>query len=181
MFNRQSSQVLAASGRQPLVEQQDDGDGSTSCEDHDEKHANSCCECGNPTRRRRPRGKRPEQLRKELYELLLRRRVFLTDRLEKVEKMLLLYGVVTEKQIGNQAAEMLMKSAQEDFERSLTMRLEGTDYKSGAEDKRHTTSDGKLVLRLALRADFTCINRDDSWYELYKMYTNEKDLAEKDQ
>ena len=95
--------------------------------------------------------------------------------------MLLLYGIVTEKQIGNQVAEMLTKSAQEVFEQSLTTRLDSNDYKSGEKDKRHTVGDNKMKLSLALRADFHCINRDDSWYELYKMYTNEKDLAEKDQ
>ena len=46
---------------------------------------------------------------------------------------------------------------------------------------RHNKEDGKVLLRQALQADFNCINTDDSWYELYKLYTNEKDMAEKDQ
>ena len=40
--------------------------------------------------------KKPEKLRKELFEILLRKRIFLTDRLEKLEKLLILYGIVTE-------------------------------------------------------------------------------------
>jgi len=40
--------------------------------------------------------KKPERLRKELFEILLRKRIFLTDRLEKLEKLLIIYGIVTE-------------------------------------------------------------------------------------
>lgn len=32
--------------------------------------------------------KKPEQLRKEIFEVFLRKRIFLTDRTEKVEKLL---------------------------------------------------------------------------------------------
>jgi hypothetical protein len=41
--------------------------------------------------------KKPDQLRRELFEVILRKRIFLTDRMEKVEKLLVMYGVVDEK------------------------------------------------------------------------------------
>lgn len=40
--------------------------------------------------------KKPEKLRKQLFEILLRKRIFLTDRMEKIEKLLLHYGLITE-------------------------------------------------------------------------------------
>lgn len=130
MFNRQSNQVLAASGR-PTHEENNDQDDDTSSDDEQEiKKSGSCNDCGASSKKRKGRSKKPDQLRKELYELLLRKRVFLTDRLEKIEKMLLLYGIVTESQIGNQAAEMLTKVAQSDFESKLGAQLDSTDYKS---------------------------------------------------
>lgn len=45
--------------------------------------------------------KKPDQLRRELFEVILRKRIFLTDRMEKVEKLLVMYGVVDEKQMLN--------------------------------------------------------------------------------
>jgi hypothetical protein len=46
--------------------------------------------------------KKPDQLRRELFEVILRKRIFLTDRMEKVEKVLVQYGIVSEKQMANQ-------------------------------------------------------------------------------
>jgi len=40
--------------------------------------------------------KKPEQLRKELFEVVLRKRIFLTDRMEKIEKILIQFGIMTE-------------------------------------------------------------------------------------
>ena len=40
--------------------------------------------------------KKPEQLRKQLFEVVLRKRIFLTDRMEKVEKVLIKFGIITE-------------------------------------------------------------------------------------
>lgn len=38
---------------------------------------------------KRKRPPRADRLRKRLYEILLRKRIFLTDRLEKIEKVLI--------------------------------------------------------------------------------------------
>jgi len=44
------------------------------------------------------------------------------------------------------------------------------------------SADGELItFREQLRMDFKRQGMDNSWYELYKSITNEKDLAEKDQ
>jgi hypothetical protein len=40
--------------------------------------------------------KKPEKLRKQLFEIILRKRIFLTDRMEKIEKILLHFGIITE-------------------------------------------------------------------------------------
>jgi hypothetical protein len=64
--------MLEAAGRN--VKPNENVDSSTSDEE----------DCG---KRKRP--PRPERLRKRLYEILLRKRIFLTDRLEKLEKVLL--------------------------------------------------------------------------------------------
>jgi hypothetical protein len=44
---------------------------------------------------------RPEKLRKQLFEILLRKRIFLTDRFEKIEKSLIMHGIITGKQLAN--------------------------------------------------------------------------------
>jgi hypothetical protein len=36
-------------------------------------------------------------LRKELFEIILRKRIFLTDRIEKIEKLLVSFGLIDEK------------------------------------------------------------------------------------
>jgi hypothetical protein len=38
-------------------------------------------------------------LRKELFEIILRKRIFLTDRIEKIEKLLVSFGLIDEKQL----------------------------------------------------------------------------------
>ena len=42
------------------------------------------------------------QLKKELFEIILRKRIFLTDRIEKLEKLLITFGLINEKQLANQ-------------------------------------------------------------------------------
>lgn len=59
--------------------------------------------------------KKPEQLRRELFEVILRKRIFLTDRMEKVEKILIQYGIVSEKQMANQQSELSDKESYECF------------------------------------------------------------------
>ena len=44
---------------------------------------------------------KPDKLRKELYEIILRKRIFLTDRLERLEKLLMVFGIVTVDQIAD--------------------------------------------------------------------------------
>lgn len=50
---------------------------------------------------------KPEKLRKKLYEVVLRKRIFLTDRMEKIEKILINHGFMTEQQLANQQIELL--------------------------------------------------------------------------
>jgi hypothetical protein len=50
----------------------------------------------------RPTRKSPEMLRKEIYEIHLRKRIFLTDRMEKLEKLLILHNLVSESQLASQ-------------------------------------------------------------------------------
>ena len=55
----------------------------------------------------RKKKEKPERLRKKLYEVILRKRIFLTDRMEKIEKMLISHGFMTEQQLANQQIELL--------------------------------------------------------------------------
>lgn len=48
-------------------------------------------------KKRKKDQKKPEKLRKQLFEILLRKRIFLTDRFEKIEKSLIMYNIVTGK------------------------------------------------------------------------------------
>ena len=45
-----------------------------------------------------------------MFEILLRKRIFLTDRLEKIEKSLIMHGIITGKQLANQQSEMLQRT-----------------------------------------------------------------------
>jgi len=39
---------------------------------------------------------KPDKLRKQLFEIILRKRIFLTDRMEKIEKILVQFGFIKE-------------------------------------------------------------------------------------
>lgn len=65
-----------------------------------EKGCKSCSTCGGSTgkdKKKKKKERKPEVLRKQLFEIILRKRIFLTDRLEKIEKTLITYGIVDEK------------------------------------------------------------------------------------
>ena len=68
--------------------------------------------------------KKPDQLRRELFEVILRKRIFLTDRMEKVEKILVQYGIVSEKQMANQQSELSDKESYDYFIAVLGQMLE---------------------------------------------------------
>jgi hypothetical protein len=53
--------------------------------------------------------KKPAKLRKQLFEILLRKRIFITDRMEKVEKLLVHFQLITESQLTNQQLELTDK------------------------------------------------------------------------
>jgi len=53
---------------------------------------------------------KPDKLRKELYEIILRKRIFLTDRLERLEKLLMVFGLVTVDEMADQQIELMERS-----------------------------------------------------------------------
>ena len=83
--------------------------------------------------------------------------------MERVEKALVTYGIVTETQMTNQCAEITDQESLNHFIDSLRSRTESEQF------------------RLQVKFDFLKFSQDDTWYELYKSITNEKDMAEKDQ
>lgn len=79
-----------------------------------QKGCQNCSSCGGPApteeqmkKKQKRDKKKPEKLRKQLFEILLRKRIFLTDRFEKIEKSLIMHGIITGKQLANQQVEML--------------------------------------------------------------------------
>jgi hypothetical protein len=82
--------------------------------------------------------------------------------MERVEKALVTYGIVTETEMTNQTAELADKESLNNFIELLRSRTEKEEF------------------RLQIKFDFLKFSQDDSWYELYKSITNEKDMAEKD-
>jgi hypothetical protein len=82
--------------------------------------------------------------------------------MERVEKALVTYGIVTETQMTNQCAELTDQESLNQFIDSLKSRTESEQF------------------RLQVKYDFLKFSQDDTWYELYKSITNEKDMAEKD-
>ena len=50
-----------------------------------------------------------------MFEVILRKRIFLTDRMERVEKALVTYGIVTETEMTNQTAELADKESINSF------------------------------------------------------------------
>lgn len=46
--------------------------------------------------------KKPDKLRAKLFEVILRKRIFLTDRMEKIEKILVDCGLVSDTDLANQ-------------------------------------------------------------------------------
>lgn len=63
-----------------------------------------------------------------MFEILLRKRIFLTDRFEKIEKSLIMYGIITGKQLANQQVEMLHQAQRDEFELLLRQKLVSSDY-----------------------------------------------------
>ena len=51
--------------------------------------------------------RKPDELRRQLFEIVLRKRIFLTDRMEKIEKILVKFGFIQEKDLANQQTELL--------------------------------------------------------------------------
>lgn len=45
-----------------------------------------------------------------MYEIILRKRIFLTDRLERLEKLLMVFGLVTVDEMADQQIELMEKS-----------------------------------------------------------------------
>lgn len=83
--------------------------------------------------------------------------------MERVEKALVTYGIVTETQMANQCAEITDQESLNQFIEHLRSRTDNEQF------------------RLQVKYDFLKFSQDDTWYELYKSITNEKDMAEKDQ
>lgn len=52
----------------------------------------------------------------------------MTDRFEKIEKSLIMHGIITGKQLANQQVEMLHQAQREEFERLLRLKLVSGDY-----------------------------------------------------
>lgn len=92
-------------------------DSKSSSSEEEEKNQKSCTNCHEllehaekererEKRKLRRLRKKPDQLRKELFEIVLRKRIFLTDRFEKIEKVLIISGIISEKQLANQQMDM---------------------------------------------------------------------------
>ena len=67
---------------------------------------------------------KPDKLRKELYEIISRKRIFLTDRLERLEKLLMVFGVVTVEQMAEQQMELMERVSVEAYREKLKQALE---------------------------------------------------------
>lgn len=83
--------------------------------------------------------------------------------MERLEKALITYNIVTEAQMTNQISELSDPDTLNEFIEKIRTYI----------SKEETT--------LQVKYDFLKFSQDDSWYELYKSITNEKDMAEKDQ
>ena len=114
--------------------------------------------------------KKPEKLRKQLFEVVLRKRIFLTDRMEKIEKMLCHFKLVEDSRMASQQSELLDKASEDQFGEYLKHKLYEESSLDGGE--------GLLAEIKKVLVEASC---DDVWYELYKSVTSEKDLAERDQ
>ena len=74
--------------------------------EEDANKCKSCNTCGGSNtekqkKKEKKKEKKPEKLTKQLFEILLRKRIFLTDRFEKIEKSLITYGFINGKQLAN--------------------------------------------------------------------------------
>lgn len=76
-----------------------------------------------------------------MFEILLRKRIFLTDRFEKIEKSLIMHGVITGKQLANQQAEMLQQAQRDEFEQLLRQKLTSSDYVVTNPDNKNEKDD----------------------------------------
>lgn len=126
--------------------------------------------------------KKPAKLRKQLFEILLRKRVFICDRLEKIEKLLVHFGMISEQQLANQQVELTDREQEEQFKVFLKSKLlSQAEASSLAEvDDNDRSLDTPFLLQRVTKILKT-FSVDDTWYELYKSVTNEKDMAERDQ
>ena len=127
-------------------------------ETDDSEDESDCQKCGRSSKSK----KKPEQIRKQFYEILLRRRIFLTDRVEKFEKALVTAKMISEEELLKQSQQIVTEAVLGNFKAVVEQSLKDEAVLAG------------------LKADVAKINEDDQWYELYKSYTNEKDLAERD-
>lgn len=129
--------------------------------------------------------KKPAKLRKQLFEILLRKRIFLTDRMEKIEKLLVHFQLISEQQLANQQVELTDKEQVEEFKQFLRSKLqvdgslqEEEELTSLVDENDRSPENPHLLRRV--RTVFKSFSVDDTWYELYKSVTNEKDMAERD-
>jgi hypothetical protein len=64
-----------------------------------------------------------------LFEVILRKRIFLTDRMERIETALVTYGIITESQIKNQASAIGDQEAFTSFVEALRARTSDEQFK----------------------------------------------------
>lgn len=105
--------------------------------------------------------------------------------MEKIEKLLLHFGLVTEQQLLTQQVELLDDQATAEFKLMLAAKLNPGQESSSLLDGHQinfedASADSAFFLERVQKmlGDFA---NDDMWYELYKSVTSEKDMAEKDQ
>ena len=115
--------------------------------------------------------RKPDELRRQLFEIVLRKRIFLTDRMEKIEKILVKFGFIQEKDLANQQTELLRPESITAFKELIRSKL--SDIVTDDTDEQCSLS--YLIDKL-----METQAEDDQWYELYKSVTNDKDMAERD-
>ena len=90
----------------------------------------------------------------------------MTDRLEKIEKTLTTHKICSEEQLSSQNADLITPSVLKSFSDNLVTSLDQV-----VDEK---------TLRQTIDDELKKLDSDDQWYELYKNYTSEKDIAMKD-
>ena len=88
--------------------------------------------------------KKPDKLRKQLFEVVLRKRIFLTNRMEKIEKMLVMFGIISEQQLANQQMELIDKDSEEMFKALIRSKMAepGVRNYTGSSLTSQTTEEG---------------------------------------